>query len=318
MTSGRTPEQILRENKPPELGKDLQMNTDFDKVNLDACTYIIPLRIESPDRMRNIITSVLFLAKNIDAPIIIKEFDVESIYEASVLPQLKQVLSEEELGKITHVFEQSDDFTFHRTRLINDMIMMAETPFVCNYDCDILLPFETHFRACKYLAEGYLPPDAPEGTVPEPIKVVYPYGYGNFQWQVFADDQTVSNFINSNFNFYAFDGKMKEYDAKFGFCQFFNREEYIRLGMENENFVAYGYEDDERYHRFNTCSSVIRINDYIYHLEHSRSQNSWFTNPHIENNRKEWEKLKMMGKESLIKYYENIDYMKARRGQEQK
>ena len=51
---------------------------------------------------------------------------------------------------------------------------------------------------------------------------------------------------------------------------------------------------------------------------HKRSQNSWFTNPHIEDNRKEWEKLKFYGKEKLEEYYQDIDYMKRRLGQEQK
>jgi len=216
------------------------------------------------------------------------------------------------------VFEQSDEVVFHRTRLINDMIMMADTPVVCNYDCDVILPFQTHFYANTFITKGYLPPDAPEGTPLQPVKVVYPYGYGMFQQQVFADDNTVSNFINSNFNFHAFDGKLRPYDAKFGFCQFFDREEYIRLGMENENFISYGYEDDERYHRFNMCSDVVRINDTVFHLEHKRSENSWFTNPHIEGNRKEWEKLKFYGKEKIEKYYQDIDYMKRRFGQEQK
>lgn len=302
----------------PQIGDDLQLNEDFSKVDLPVCTYLIPLRIESADRMRNIITSVCYLLKNIDAPIIIKEFDKESIYESAVLPQLKIVCSEEELKKITHVFEQTDEFIFHRTRLINDMVMMADTPFVCNHDSDIILPTQTHFFANTFLKNGYLAPDAPEGTEPQDVECVYPYGYGDFQLRVFADDQIVSKFINSNFNFHAFDGKLKQHDAKFGFAQFFDREEYIRLGMENEKFISYGYEDDERFHRFNTCSKVIRINDYIYHLEHERTQNSWFTNPHIEDNRKEWEKLKFYGKKALIKYYENIDYMKVRRGQEQK
>ena len=314
----KTVQDILREQEAPQLGKDLQFNDDASKMDLSACTYMIPLRVESPDRMRNIITVLLYLIRNIKAPIIVKEFDKESIYEASVLPQIAQVATQEELSQIKHVFEESDEFTFHRTRLINDMIMMADTPIVCNYDCDILLPPETHFHACKYLAEGYLPPNSHEGTIPEPVKVVYPYGYGMFQQQIFADDQTVSNFINSNFNFHAFDGKMRPYDAKFGFCQFFNREEYIRLGMENEKFISYGYEDDERYHRFNMCSNVIRVNDVIYHLEHKRSVNSWFTNPHIENNRKEWEKIKFYGKDKIEEYYQNIDYMKRRFGQEQK
>jgi len=314
----KTKQDKLREQEAPQLGKDLQFNDDTSKMDLSACTYMIPLRVETPDRMRNIITILLHLVRNIKAPIILKEFDKESIYEASVLPQIAQVATQEELSQITHVFEQSDEVVFHRTRLINDMIMMADTPVVCNYDCDVLLPFQTHFYANTFITKGYLPPDAPEGTALEPVKVVYPYGYGMFQQQVFADDQTVSNFINSNFNFHAFDGKMRPYDAKFGFCQFFDREEYIKLGMENEKFISYGYEDDERYHRFNLCSNVVRINDTVFHLEHKRSQNSWFTNPHIENNRKEWEKLKFYGKEKIEEYYQNIDYMKRRLGQEQK
>ena len=314
----KTKQDKLREQEAPQLGKDLQFNDDTSKMDLSACTYMIPLRVETPDRMRNIITILLHLVRNIKAPIILKEFDKESIYEASVLPQIAQVATQEELSQITHVFEQSDEVVFHRTRLINDMIMMADTPVVCNYDCDVLLPFQTHFYANTFITKGYLPPDAPEGTALEPVKVVYPYGYGMFQQQVFADDQTVSNFINSNFNFHAFDGKVRPYDAKFGFCQFFDREEYIKLGMENEKFISYGYEDDERYHRFNLCSNVVRINDTVFHLEHKRSQNSWFTNPHIENNRKEWEKLKFYGKEKIEEYYQNIDYMKRRLGQEQK
>ena len=297
---------------------DLPINEDFTKINLPCATYLIPLRIESDDRMRNIITSLLYLLKNIDAKVIIKEFDKESIFEASVLPQIKPVCSEEELSKLTHVFEQSDEFTFHRTRLINDMVMMADTEIVVNFDADIIIPAYNHALACHYIINGYLPDNAPEGTKPTPVKCVYPYGCGMFQWQVRATDEIVSKFINSNFNFHAFDGSMKAYDAKFGFCQFFDTEEYKRLGMENEEFISYGYEDDERYHRFNTCSHVLRLNDVIYHLEHKRSKNSWFTNPYIEDNRKVWEKLKFYGKKSLEKYYAEVDYLKRRRGQEQK
>ena len=237
----KTKQDKLRETEAPQLGKDLEYKQDSSKMELSGCTYMIPLRVETPDRLRNIITVLLYLIKNIKAPIIVKEFDTESIYEASVLPQISQISTKEELSQITHVFEQSDEFVFHRTRLINDMIMMADTPFVCNHDSDILLPFQTHFYANTFLAKGYRPPNAPVNSPTTPVKVVYPYGYGMFQQQVFADDNTVSNFINSNFNFHAFDGKLRPYDAKFGFCQFFNREEYIRLGMENENFISYGY-----------------------------------------------------------------------------
>jgi hypothetical protein len=59
------------------------------------------------------------------------------------------------------------------------------------------------------------------------------------------------------------------------------------------------------------------------HLEHTRTSNSWFTNPHIEENRALWEKLRVMSKGKLSEYYDNVEYAKARRqealdnGQEQ-
>ena len=57
---------------------------------------------------------------------------------------------------------------------------------------------------------------------------------------------------------------------------------------------------------------VGRVTDFVYHLEHSRTPNSWFTNPHIDNNKKLWESLKDLDKEQLLEYYANVDYMKSR------
>jgi len=142
----------------------------------------------------------------------------------------------------------------------------------------------------------------------------FPDGYGNYQFQCHVGDNEVTNFINSGFNFEYFNGHMRQWDAKYGFCQFFDTEEYKKLGGENENFVAYGYEDDERHFRFNLLSSVGRIHEFVYHLEHGRTKNSWFNNPHCEDNKKLWETLKVKGKESLIKYYQEIDYIKERNG----
>ena len=280
-------------------------------VSLKEATFIIPLRIETDDRMRNIITTLIYLLRNFDTNIIVKEFDSTSTFEQSVLPQLQQALTEDELKNLVHVFEQTEDYIFHRTRLLNDMTMMATTPIVVNYDSDIILPKHVYKQAVDLIMNGFSNPDFPDAK-PEPIKVVYPYGYGDYQRQVFFDDEQASNFVNSNFNFLAFTNT-RPWDAKFGFCQFFDREEYIRLGLENENFVSYGYEDDERYNRFNQLSHVARIDDAIYHLEHKRTSNSWFNNPHIEENRSLFEYLSRMSPENLLKYYTNQSYM-ANRG----
>ena len=281
------------------------------RFDLTKTTFIIPLRIETEDRMRNIITTLIYLSRNFDTKIIVKEVDRESVYEREVLPLLNQALEPEMLECIHHIFEQSDDFTFHRTKILNDMLWMVDTPVVANYDSDILLPLESYINATNMISKGWVHPDA-EGS--KPVKVIYPYGFGNYQFQCHVGDNEVTNFINSGFNFEYFNGHMRQWDAKYGFCQFFDTEEYKRLGGENENFVAYGYEDDERHFRFNLLSSVGRIHEYVYHLEHGRTKNSWFNNPYCEDNKKLWETLKVKGKESLTKYYQEIDYTKERNG----
>ena len=43
------------------------------KHDLTKTTFIIPIRIESADRMRNAITSIIFLLENFDTNVIVKE-----------------------------------------------------------------------------------------------------------------------------------------------------------------------------------------------------------------------------------------------------
>ena len=83
--------------------------------------------------------------------------------------------------------------------------------------------------------------------------------------------------------------------------------------MENENFVAYAPEDVERYYRFTKLGyKVERIDDWIYHLEHKRTPNSWINNPYMSQNNNEWEKIKCMNKDELYSYIKNQKYYLSR------
>ncbi len=296
----------------PALGmyEDLQIQP-LNSWDLTKTTFIIPLRIESRDRMRNIVCTLVYLLRNFDTQIIIKEHDMESVFLKQVVPILDDCVPPIKMHNIHHIFEQSEDVVFHRTRLLNDMLMLVKTPVVSVYDCDVMLPMNTYIQAQNVILKGYDNPATPDAA-PEPIKCVYPYGYGDYQWQLRCDDNDITRFINSNFNFNAFQGKGTVYDAKFGFVQFFDTKHYLKHGAENEGFVSYGYEDDERYNRFNTIGGVLRINEPIFHLEHKRTPNSWFNNPHIESNRALWEKLRTKSKEGFIEYYKNPEYLKVR------
>ena len=75
------------------------------RFDLTKTTFIIPLRIETEDRMRNIVTTLIYLTRNFNTKVILKEVDKESIYEREVLPLLERALEPEMLACIHHIFE---------------------------------------------------------------------------------------------------------------------------------------------------------------------------------------------------------------------
>ncbi len=264
------------------------------KIDLTEATFIIPIRIESSDRLRNVITTTAFLLENFDTNITIKEVDAQSVFERDALPVLKDILDVD--VEVNHVFEQSNEPLFHRQKVLNEMIVAADTEIVVNYDCDVLLPLDSYHEAYQSILH-------------HTHDVIYPYGQGMYQQQVRATDEIVSHFLQTG-DFSYLDKHSNLHTSDFGWVQFFNRQVYIDGGMENENFKAYAPEDKERFYRFTTLDyNVGRINDYVYHLEHARGENSWFSNPYMTSNMEEWEKIQKMNKEQLLEYYSQQDYL---------
>ena len=232
---------------------------------------------------------------NFNTNILIKEVDSESIFIRDALPVLRDILDEE--VSVNHIFEKSNEPLFHRQRVLNEMIIEAETEIVVNYDCDVILPLESYALAYKGIIDGI-------------YDVIYPYGSGMYQKQVEASDTLVSEFLQTG-NYKCLDDSSKVHTADFGWVQFFRRQVYIEGGLENENFKAYAPEDKERFYRFTTLGyNIGRIDNFVYHLEHARGENSWFSNPHMKSNMDEWEKIQNMNKEQLLEYYSQQDYLK--------
>jgi len=290
------------------------------KIDLKNTTFIIPIRIDTGDRLRNIILSTSYLLYHFDTNIIIKEVDSERRFETYALPVIKRLVN---IDNLKHIFEEDTrtDDAFHRTKVLNDMILESTTEIVVNYDTDIILPLNTYVEAVRMLSESY--------------DVVYPYKFGehgerkvNLDFTIhtqsdmddFERKDFVSRFIDSGYDSNCFDGKYFYYPnqngegwAEYGMVQFFNRQVYIDGYLENEGFIAYAPEDVERHHRWKTLGyNIGRVDNYAYHLEHERTQNSWYNNPHMNNNNQLWEYLKGLPKEELIEYYKNQTYIKER------
>ena len=272
----------------------------YERLDLTNATFMIPIRIESPDRLRNVITVLSFLLENLNTNIILKEVDKESVFQRDALPILRDIVDldgQDIFQNLNYIFEQSDDPLFHRQKIINEMIMEADTKVVVNYDCDVILRLSAYHKAYSWINDGF-------------CDVVYPFGDDMYQRQVKTDDALVSEFIK-DYDYRMLDEVSKVHTSDYGWVQYFNRQVYIDGGMENENFKAYAPEDKERYYRFKKLGyRVERIDNWVYHLEHTRGENSWFTNPHMQSNMDEWNKIQSMNREQLKEYYSQQDYLK--------
>ena len=272
------------------------------KHNLTDTTFIIPVRIESDDRLRNAITVCSFLLSKFDTNILIKEVNSEPVFENEALPQIKEFIGD--TSNISYYFEKEyDNSFFHKTRYFNELLSKCNTDVVSAYDIDVLLPISTYLKSEKMCKGEY--------------DLVYPFGFGTqenqVKWQkkVFASDELVSDFLNQNFDFSIFENHSQKDRAQWGHAQFFKRTSYIEGGMENENFKAWGPEDEEKHYRFPKLGyNIGRVIDWVYHLEHSRGDDSERTNIYFHDNLKLMEDIRSLSEEELKNYYNTQEYLK--------
>ena len=262
-------------------------------------TFIIPTRIETEDRLRNIISSVSYLLKHLPAKVIVKEVAPQSTFKFRAIPEIKKYA---DISNLTHIYEHTNEPLFCKSKVLNDLIVAADTKFVANYDADCILPLTSYHQAYALLAG-------------DKADVVYPYGCGIYQWKAEYDMQVYQEFV-SILDYRILDKRKSLSNSTIGWTQFVNRQKYIDSYMMNENFISWGCEDDEFYFRMSTLGNrIARVEDYVYHLEHSRTDNSWFSNPNFNSNWQLWHTLKTFDRNQLIQYYKGQEYLKTREKQ---
>tara|TARA_A100000172_G_scaffold18183_1_gene9942 strand:+ start:1047 stop:1919 length:873 start_codon:yes stop_codon:yes gene_type:complete len=287
-------------------------------IDLRNVTFIIPLRIDTDDRLRNIVLTTSFLLNTFDCKVIIKESDEISKFDAWAKPLIESI---SDTTNLRYIFEENYDEHFHRTRLLNDMVMETTTDIVVNYDSDIILPITSYTQAKEMLDS-------------RKHDLVYPYRFGEYGERKVILKTVVEdeNDLNSLLDFPLIKKFISGFDpevldesyvyaenvngmgwSEYGMCQFFNTKAYKDGYLENENFIAYAPEDVERHHRWNMLGyNIGRVDNHAYHMEHKRTQNSWFNNPFMHKNNSLWETLKSFSEEEIHEYYQNQTYYKER------
>ena len=262
-------------------------------------SFIIPIKLESKDRLRNCITVLSYLLNKVpEANIFLKEVDVESNFLQYALPEIKKNAN---VDNLNHTFQQNPaNALFHRTKYINDLFMQTTTKVVWHYDIDVLFPEKTYTDTYSSInSEGF--------------DFVYPFGCGVYQNAVRYTDELYQEFVNSSYDLSILKDNSFRLASTVGFSQVFNRDSYIKFGMMNENFISWGCEDCELYYRMNILNyKVGRIWQDVYHLEHSRTFNSHYNNPKFTDNNNLWQWFRRQEAPTVLKYYNEQEYLKQR------
>lgn len=266
--------------------------------DLSSTTLLIPIKIDSKDRYNNLIYNLTYLNANIKTNIFIYE-------EGCFLSSIKDDLIEKYKNINFKFFNNNQNAFFHRTRYINEMLDCTITPVVCVYDVDVIFDHQVYFE-CQ------------QAILNEEYDMIYPYSKGYFQIDVlkeankttFLKEANIQTLFSSQFNFVNFSPFVIRY-CEFGHAIFFNTKKYQNTGGENERFLSWGPEDQERYFKFNKLKFKITWkNNIIIHFDHERTPDSDYTNPHYKNNDLLFTTIKQMKHEEFIEYYKNADYYK--------
>ncbi len=241
---------------------------------LSNTTFIIPARIDHPDRMANARIVLNYLLKFTDAKIILIENGPKRHLHYPV----------------EYEFQPNDAPLFHRTKILNDALDKVTTPVVVNYDLDVLLPLlsmhEAEQRILNNQADCVHPWTEPPGCY-----------YVNDKPPVGEDADAYLQSLQASASGFHTSGT--------GLAVFFRTADYIRMGGENEAFRAYAPEDFERMFRVLRFGlRYQRVPGPVYHLNHFRSPNSNRDNPHMQANEQLYEQLTMhLTKAEYQQYY---------------
>jgi hypothetical protein len=243
------------------------------KIPIRDLTFTIPLFLDHPDRKKNADLLLCLLQNSFNADFIVCEQGGDSFRYMS---QWTRYIREE-------------GSRFHRTKMLNDMALRAETPYIANWDCDVIIPPMQLYLAVEELRNG--------------ADVVYPFD-GRFarmdrsQWFPRIEQSLDIGVVGAT----PFPGRIHGLNSVGG-AVLFNRESFIRGGMENENLISYGPDDCERHDRFKKLGFRIKyIPGTLFHMNHFVGVNSSGRNPNFRANHAELAKIRGMSREELEAY----------------
>ena len=249
------------------------------KIDLKDTSFLIPTRIDSIDRLENVIEVVRFLLSNFDTQVYLLEADIYN----------KGILSSALPSEVNYTFTEDFDPIFHRTHYINQLTKSSSTPIISVWDSDVLVNPNQVKHAVESIRSGDFHFSFPyKRRFMDTLRILREEYFRTKDFSILEKNE---------------DKMMPLYQPQpVGGSFFAFKQAYQDAGYENESFYGWGREDGERVNRWNTLAyKTKQIDGPLFHLTHSRGDNSQFHSDHQRLHKKEMlKRLCTMSQQELL------------------
>lgn len=249
-----------------------------ERIDLSDVTFIVPLYVESEDRLRNMEIVLRFIARHFRTRLLVVEDTGKGATDRA--KNIALGLGFEHLAVVGN-----DTPYFHKTWMANHGIEKATTPMVVVHDSDIVMNRLQYALARDAVRDGG--------------NVAFPYN-GT------VVDVSAENFVTfaQSLDTGSFDplapGNGYPGIGAHGGAVFFSRHAIDTSGGFNETIVAWGLEDREMIERLEKLGMPARRGDGpLFHLRHARTVNSNETHPFWAANVRILDETRRMDQSSL-------------------
>lgn len=263
-----------------------------EKVHLEDLGILIVVKIDSEERLSNLKRCVQNLNHFFDNTIYIYEQDYESKIDFE--------------GNFTKLFFQTKEKTFNRNKLVNHFVKNQNFKYLLYVECDSLLDPRGIIQTYKKL-------------VSEKFYFAFPYN----GFYTFLSEEISKNFdpkiavpplwkfaYNFETSFIKEEYELLKIVKHVGFAYMYNVEKFKLCGMENENFMHWGWDDVEKFVRIRMLGYDFYYSDYFcYHLWHPRpsATNKFYSGKEI--GLKELNRIMAKSKDQLINEIKTWDWV---------
>lgn len=219
------------------------------KYDLSDFTFIIPIRVDTSDRIDNVLIVVKYITNYFSTNILILEADGFQHLNTETFPI-----------EVEYCFIKDEKDQFHRTHYINEMIKRSRTTYIGIWDVDVIIPIQQIIESVLLLKK-------------RKCFVVIPYDGSCYGLNYYEKVQ-----FGNTLNLETLKGELYAEHACGG-ALMIDKESFLEAGMCNEYLTSWGPDDVEQRKRLEILGYEIkRISGGLYHLPHSKGINSGYYN----------------------------------------